>query len=637
MNPKWFTESGLKIANSGKLLPGESISDAWMRISTTANKHIKIAGFDSDLYEAFYNGYIGAATPVLANMGAGRGLPISCFALHVDDSLDSIGSHIKELIKLTQMGGGVGCYWGDIRASGSPITGGGVHDGLVRFAVNYDRIVGTINQGGFRRGSATHGISIDHPDAINLLKAKDHKGGDPRGYIDGTIYLTLTDSFMERLIDGDEEAKELMNLAQKTRLETGSPYFVFLDNINQQNPQAYNNYNLQVSGTNICSEIVLFTDESHTFVCCLSSLNLAKFDEWHNWRSPNLRMTVPELATYLLDATLSEFIVKGRKIRSMGRAIRSAEKGRAIGIGAMGWHDYLQQHNLPFGSKEALRLNKEIFSYIRCEADKASIALAQIFGEPKWCQGTGYRNSHRLAIAPTKTNSKITNSGSEGIEPYISNYFRAKDKINITVKNRNLEKLLKSKGKDTFEVWESINDHLGSVMHLDFLTIEEKLTYLTAREIDPMDIVKQGCDRQVYVDQAISTNLFASPFTSLRKLNEPVIYAWANNLKTLYYLKSSSSTLVEAVAGRAVMVGKDDCEWCEKAKKYLIDIDYEIEYHRLEDIDPNYFHWETVPRIWLDGHYIGTYQDMVEYFNTKNSNDGVVEQNSIEECSNCEA
>ena len=638
MIPAWFTENAHKIVNKGILLPGESIVSAWTRIAVTANKHLKIPGFTNDLIEAFVKGYIGAATPILANLGTNKGLAISCNSIHIYDSLDSIGSHAKELIKLTQKGAGVGVYWGDIRPSGSPISSGGFHDGVTRFILLYDRIVDCIDQAGTRRGSAAHGLPIRHKDFRQMMLAKDHNMADPRGILDGNVFATVPDEFMEKLICGGEEEKELMNLCHKTRLESGSPYFVFIDNINNQNPPAYVNNNLEVSTTNICSEIVLFTDENHTFVCCLSSLNLAKWNEWNTWRSPNLGFTVPQLCTYLLDAVLSDYITKAKQISSMGRAIRSAEKGRAIGVGTMGLHDLFQQMMLPFGSKKAKDLSENIHKFIRQEADKASKELALRYGEPLWCEGTGFRNTHRLAIAPTKTNSKVTNAGSEGVEPYISNFYRLKEKVNATVKNRNLEKLAEEKGINNFEFWKSINEDLGSILFSPHFSFEEKMVFLTAREIDPMDIVENACRIQKHVDQAISTNLFASPYSSVRKLNEPVIYAWANNLKTLYYLKSLSSTVVKSLEGKAFIVTKKDCPYCTKAKEFLRRKDYSILEAKLEEIDKDYFHWDTVPRIWLDGYYIGTYQDMVDYFQVKESKKNQeIEQKEVEDCLNCHA
>ena len=275
--------------------------------------------------------------------------------------------------------------------------------------------------------------------------------------------------------------------------------------------------------------------------------------------------------------------------------------------------------------------------WIRSECDKASRELASKFGEPLWCKGTGYRNTHRMAIAPTKTNSKITNSGSEGIEPYVSNYFRLKEKVNSTVKNRNFEKLLDQKGLNNFEFWKEVNDHLGSILFSEHFTFEEKMVFLTAREIDPMDYVENACNIQKHVDQAISTNLCASPYSSVRKLNEPVVYAWANNLKTLYYLKSLSSAAIRNLEKKAMIVTKKDCPYCVEAKKLLTARGYNYLEYDLANIDPDYFHWETVPRIWLDGHYIGTYTNTVEYFKVKDSKNTDIVQIEREDCENCHA
>lgn len=625
--PDWFTQEAQDIVSKGILLEGESISQAWRRVANTAEEHIKLPGLADDIFEALWKGYFGLATPILANMGTDRGLPISCNGLTIDDTMDSILEHYAELGKLTQNGAGVGCFFGNIRGAGSKIKNNGIHTGVVRFMLNYDRLAYSVTQGTARRGSAAYGIPIHHPDIELVLQAKS-KEGDSRGHIDGNIYVTIPDWYMEAVLAGNLEYKRIFNKVVKSCLTEGSPYLIFVDNINKANPPGYKKHNLIVNSSNICTEITLFSDDKHTFVCCLSSLNSAKYDQWKDWLSPNLSMSAPGLLTYLLEATLTEYETKiktnlgkspdsSEPMKFMERALASVEKGRAIGVGLGGFHDYLQQNKIAFGSKACFEVNHEIHSFIRGEVDKASFELGQIFGVPEWCEGTPYRHSHRIAIAPTKTNSVVTNMGSECKEPYNSNYFTAKGKINRTVINRNFKKLLEEKGKDLPEIWESVRKRNGSCMHLDFLTFEEIMTYLTFREIDPMLVMRLACQSQPYVDQAISTNRPASPYAHLKQLLDPIFYAWKNGLKTLYYTKSSSSNQADKMSDIAFMVSKKECNFCDKTQKLLEERGYDVRKWDLEQIDKNYFMWDTVPRVWLDGYYIGGYEDILLYFETK--------------------
>lgn len=329
-----------------------------------------------------------------------------------------------------------------------------------------------------------------------MLLAKDHLEGDPRAMIDGNIAFVVSDAFMYRVMANDPNATRVWAKALEMNLKVGSPYFIFIDNANRANPQAYRNHGLEVETSNLCSEIFLFTDEDHSFVCCLSSLNLFKWDEWKDWVGMNSGLGVVELSIYLLDAVMEEFIKRAKPMTGMGRAVRSAQKGRPLGLGVMGLHHLYQKKGLPFKSIKARKLNVEIHKIIKERAVKASKQMAKDYGEPLWCQGTGRRHTHLLAIAPTRTNSVISGAFSPGIEPIDSNSYTAKQaKGSFVRKNLLLKELLASKGLDTPVVWDSILKRNGSVMHLDGLTIDEKLIYLTAREIDQEELVRQAAER----------------------------------------------------------------------------------------------------------------------------------------------
>jgi ribonucleoside-diphosphate reductase alpha chain len=321
----------------------------------------------------------------------------------------------------------------------------------------------------------------------------------------------------------------------KSRVETGEPYIMYKDNVNKANPMAYLMNNLDVSMTNICTEITLHTDEEHSFICCLSSLNLAKYDEWKD-------TDTVELATYFLDGVMQEFIDKTNGKDSMIRTHRHAKKGRALGLGVMGWHTFLQQKNLPFNSIASTAWTHTIFNDIKSRAEAASRKMAEEFGEPLWCKGTGMRNTHLMAVAPTVSNSRI-NGCSAGIEPQPANvYVFNGAKGTFIVKNPELEKLLESKGKNNSKVWDKILADDGSVQNLshDVLTEDEKEVYLTFAEINQLELVRQAAIRQKYIDQTQSLNLAFSPTDSPKWINQVHMEAWKLGIKTLYYLRTDS-------------------------------------------------------------------------------------------------
>jgi ribonucleoside-diphosphate reductase alpha chain len=639
--PKWLSPEGLQTLSSGYLLPGETPRAMMERIARTASTLNEDESLYQDLFHCLWEGWIGPSSPVAANFGTSRALPVSCYSVHVSDDTASIYSHKKEVAMLSKNGGGVGAWFGDIRPSGAPIRDGGKSSGIAPWMQGYDQEARTVNQGGVRRGSFALYTSIDHPDYPEVLQCKDHSKGDPRKWIDSNIGITISDSFMEDMIENGGHKQELFGESIRSRLMSGSPYMVFIDNVNRANPPCYKERGLDVTFSNLCSEITLFTDENHTFVCVLSSLNLSKWLEWKDWRSPVSGRSVPEIAIHLLEAVVSEFIKKAERMVGLGRAVRFAKKSRALGLGTMGLHSLYQRLMLPFKSKQARELNVEVHKFVREMADKASRELAERFGEPEWCEGSGFRHTHRLAIAPTKTNSVISGAFSEGIAPIDTNYYVAKqDKGTFVRKNPHLENLFCERGVGD-SVWSEIDKAKGSVQTLDCLTSEEKEVFLTAREIDQFELIRQAADRQPYICQAQSLNLFLEdPNVSPEYLLRLHISAWKAGVKSLYYLKSKSpliaNSLDEEIPEPAIVISKEDCPWCSNLKDELkedgIPFD-EIPLERAKEIGMWDEEWKTVPQLYLNNRWIGGYSDYVLH----RSQDVKLETRESYENSECEA
>ena len=629
--PLWLNEEGLHTLASGYLMPGETPRSMFERVSNTAAKINEDSNLAEDVFHCLWNGFIGLASPVAANFGTTRALPISCYSVHVSDSVSSIYSHLKEVAQLSKNGGGVGVYFGDVRPAGAPISGGGKSTGVVPWCQQYDLAARVVSQGGVRRGSFAIYLPIDHPDVPELLRAKDHSKGDPRKFLDSNTALTISDEWVESMIAGDKAKQELFGEVLKTRMISGSPYLVFIDNANRQNPACYTERGLSVSTSNLCSEIFLHTDEHHSFVCVLSSMNLSRYGEWKDWRSPISGRSAPEIAIHLLDAVVTEFIRKAENLVGLGRAVRFAKKSRALGLGTMGLHTMYQKRGFPFASAESRKLNIESAQFIRTEAEKASRELAERFGEPEWCVGSGLRHTHLIAVAPTRTNSVISGAFSQGIEPIDSNYFVAKQAKGTYVrKNPVLEKLLCERGIEN-NVWEQILEAKGSVQDLDCLTDHEKEVFKTAREIDQFELVKQAADRQQFICQGQSLNLFVDPTASAAYIMQLHLSAWKMGLKSLYYLKSSSLLTNRRIIP-ALVVTKDDCTWCDKLKEALKTDGLEyLEITKIEAEERGYWdpEWKTLPQLWVYKKHIGGYND---YINQKSNN-----SNSYEDCVSCEA
>jgi len=562
--PEWGnTEVYVKTISRGYLLAGEKPKDAYWRVATTVAKRLGKPQLASKFFDHIWKGWLCLASPVLSNTGTDRGLPISCFGIDVGDSIFEIGNKNLELMLLAKHGGGVGIGINQIRPAGARITGNGTSDGVVPFCKIYDSTILATNQGSVRRGAASVNMNVDHKDFEEWLDIREPKGDVNRQSLNLHQCAIVGDKFMRKLQDGDSEARRKWTKIIQKRKTTGEPYILFKGNVNKVNPDAYKKNGLKVFMTNICSEIVLHTDESHSFVCCLSSLNLARYDEW---KDTDLIYS----STMFLDGVLEEFIQKAKNMKGFENSVRSAEKGRALGLGVLGWHTYLQQKGIPFEGLPAQFETRKIFSQLKIESERASRDLSIEFGEPLWCRDTGFRNTHLRAVAPTVSNSKLSGNVSSGIEPWAANVFTEQTaKGTFIRKNPELEKVLKKIGKNTKETWDQILEDGGSIQGLNFLDtwwfhngkliefdlnkdslVETKIVpdeldsvkdvFKTFKEINQLELVKQAGVRQQYIDQSVSLNLAFPSVAEPKWINQVHMEAWKLGIKTLYYMRTES-------------------------------------------------------------------------------------------------
>ena len=576
--PSWGNnEIYIKTISKTYLQSGEKPKDAYWRVATAVAKRLDKPQLATKFFDYMWKGWLCLATPVLANTGTDRGLPISCFGIDVGDSIYEIGSKNLELMLLAKHGGGVGIGINMIRPAGTKITGNGTSDGVVPFCKIYDSTILATNQGSVRRGAASVNIKIEHKDFEDFLEIREPKGDVNRQSLNLHQCVVISDRFMKKLEEGDSDARRKWGKLLQKRIATGEPYIMYKGNVNKANPEMYKKNGLKVHMTNICSEIVLHTDEQHSFVCCLSSLNLAKYDEW---KDTDLVYT----STIFLDGVLEEFIQRAKNLKGFENSVRSAERGRALGLGVLGWHTYLQQKGLPFEGLQAQFETRKIFSQLKIESERASRWLAAEYGEPLWCKESGMRNTHLRAVAPTVSNSKLSGNVSSGIEPWAANVFTEQtSKGTFIRKNPELKKVLKKIGFDTKETWDKILADGGSVMGLDFLDewcyLDGKLVecnevteeshkgrcttvkdvFKTFKEINQLDLVRQAGVRQQYIDQAVSLNLAFPAIADPKWINQVHLEAWKQGVKTLYYMRTES-VLRGDIAQQAM---NPDCVSCE--------------------------------------------------------------------------
>lgn len=555
----WLNDDSRTFLSRGYLSEGEKPEGRIREIANKAEWYLKDMGNDKDnslskgfadkFYEYMSRGYYSLASPVWANYGKDRGLPVSCFGSFVDDNMESILYGHAENGMLMKNGGGTSGYFGAVRGRGAAIKDQGESSGSVHFMQMYDTLASVVSQGSVRRGFFAAYQDIEHPDADEFLDIGT-EGNPIQGLTTG---ITVSDKFISDMKDGDPEKRRLWAKVLQRRSEIGFPYILYKDNVNGNKPQVYKDKELDIHASNMCAEIALPSSVDETFTCVLSSLNLLHWDEI-------VETDAIETLAIFLDTVCEEFIRKTEGQEYIKRARNFAKNHRALGAGVLGWHSYLQSKMIGFETKDAAQKNLEIAKTFRDRTYAASGQMAKTFGEPDLLKGYGMRNTTTMAIAPTKSSSFILGQVSQSIEPEFSNcYVKDLAKMKVTIKNPYLSKLLKKKKQDTPDVWESIKNRDGSVQHLEFLTQEEKEVFKTFSEINPYSVVDQAATRQSYVDQGQSLNLMLDPDMTVREINQLYLYAHDLGVKSLYY--SYSMSAAQSLTRKRVM--SSECAACE--------------------------------------------------------------------------
>ena len=526
----WLNEDSRTYLQRGYLLPGETAENRIRDIAVFAENILQIQGFANKFEDYLKRGFYSLSSPIWSNFGRKRGLPISCFGSYVNDDINDILFKIGEVGSMSKSGGGTSGYFGKVRSRGSKISSGGESTGVHHQLTVFNAITNYISQGNVRRGSFAAYLPIDHGDFDEFINIR----SDGDSIQDLSIGVCITNEWMEDMIAGNAEKRQRWGKVIKKRFESGYPYIFFTDNANDQAPKVYKDKGLKITHSNLCSEIMLANGVDESFVCDLSSLNLEKWDEWKD-------TDAIEVLTFFLDAVMTDFINKTEGDLFLSHARKFAINQRALGIGVLGWHTYLQSKMIAFESLQAKSLNTQIWKNIRTKADNASQKLSEIFGEPELLKGYGRRNTTTLAIAPTTSSSFILGQVSPSIEPLNSNYF-VKDlaKGKFTFRNPHLVKLLASKDKNSEDIWRSILVKGGSVQHLEFLTEDEKNVFKTFGEISQKEIIIQAAARQKYIDQGQSLNIMIPPDTKPKDVSELTIFAWREGIKALYYQRSAN-------------------------------------------------------------------------------------------------
>ncbi len=540
---KWANEYSREFLARGYLTDNKTVEDRVKEIADTAEKLLDKPGFADKFYGYMAEGYMSLSSPVWSNFGLDRGLPISCFGSYIDDTMGSILHTHAEVGMMSKFGGGSSGYLGALRHRGAPIGQNGESSGAVHFARLFETLVDVVSQGSVRRGHFSPYLPVEHPDVMEFLEIG--MEGNPIQKL--THGVTVTNEWMQSMIDGDEAKRDIWARVIQRRGQIGYPYIMFTDNANDNTVDVYKDKGMKIYASNMCSEIMLPSDAEHSFVCCLSSLNLLHYDAWKD-------TDLVETMVYFLDAVMTDFCNKLEALRDsdqkeeqdsfrfMERAYNFAIKHRALGLGVLGWHSLLQSKNLSFESTEANQLNVKIWKGIKEQAYKASEQAAKDYGEPEILKGYGRRNTTLLAVAPTTSSAFILGQVSQSIEPIWSNcYVKDVAKMKVTIKNPFLKELLAEKGHDDRETWETIRNNDGSVQHLDFLSEHEKEVFRTFAEMDQGVILEQAAVRQMYIDQGQSLNLMVPPNVSPKEINALYLKAWRQGIKTLYYQHSMNA------------------------------------------------------------------------------------------------
>ena len=554
---EWLNENSRKFLAAGYLGEGITAEERILNIAKRAEKILQMPGYADKFYHYMSQGFYSLASPVWSNFGKERGLPISCFGSHIDDDIGNILYSQSEVGMMSKLGGGTSGYFGKIRHRGAEIKDNGQASGAVHVMRLFESMVDVVSQGSVRRGRFSPYLPIDHPDIMEFLEI----GSEGNPIQELTHGVTVTNDWMQAMIDGDNEKRTVWAKVLQSRGEMGYPYIFFTDNANNNAADVYKDKKLPIYASNLCTEIMLPSDHNWSFVCVLSSINVLYYDKWKD-------TDAVETMIYFLDAVITEFLEKLEKYKNsenrddqqtflfMERAYNFSKENRALGMGVLGWHSLLQSKMLPFDSQEAYDLNSEVFKYIQARSHVASENLAEKFGEPELLKGYGRRNTTLNAIAPTTSSAFILGQVSQGIEPIWSNiYVKDIAKIKTTIKNPFLVKLLEDKSMNTPEVWRTIRDKDGSVQELDFLSENEKEVFKTYSEIDQLTIIYQAANRQNYIDQGQSLNIIIHPDTPTKEVNKIHVTAWKLGLKSLYYQHSMNAA--------QKFKQKKECESCE--------------------------------------------------------------------------
>jgi ribonucleoside-diphosphate reductase alpha chain len=534
--PEWYTTSGYQMFVEKYQYETEtSVRGQFQRIAKTAAKHLyKISQSfaeeaEAKFFDLFWRGWLSPSTPVLANMGTDRGMPVSCSGAVVGDAVYDFYATRLQTAMLTKNGFGTSGYLGDIRPRGSKISGGGKSSGVVPVFQMFVRDMRDITQGTARRGAWAGYLELQHGDFDELA---DYIMAEPD---DANVGWIVNDEFIAGLHSGNVDYVRRYQKAMKLKMVLGKGYFFFVDKVNRHRPQMYKDLGLTVKASNLCSEITLFADEDHTYTCVLSSMNVAKYDEWKD-------TDAVYWATIFLDCVAEEFIQKGKNIRGIEAAVRFTEKGRALGLGQCGFHTYLQDNMIAFESLDAMWKNTEIAKHIDDESLRASQFMAMTLGEPEWCKGYGVRNTHRIAIAPTKSTAALMGGVSEGINPDPAMvYTQMTSSGEVERVNPALLKIMKERKVFNKKTVTELKGKMGSVQHVEWLTPEEKLVFKTAFEIDQVVIIRLASGRAKFIDQWQSLNLFFSAEESEEVISRVHQIAFEDeNILALYYIYSSS-------------------------------------------------------------------------------------------------
>ena len=553
----WLNENSRKFLAAGYLGEGITAEERIANIAKRAEEILQMPGYAEKFYHYMSEGYYSLASPVWSNFGKERGLPISCFGSHIDDDIGNILYSQSEVGMMSKLGGGTSGYFGKIRHRGAEIKDNGQASGAVHLMKLFESMVDVVSQGSVRRGRFSPYLPIDHPDIMEFLEI----GTEGNPIQELTHGVTVTNNWMQEMIDGDNDKRTVWAKVLQSRGEMGYPYIFFTDNANNNAADVYKDKKLPIYASNLCTEIMLPSDHRWSFVCVLSSINVLHYDKWKD-------TDAVETMIYFLDAVITEFLEKLERYKNspnlddqqtflfMERAYNFSKDNRALGMGALGWHSLLQSKMLPFDSQEAYNLNSEVFKLIQKRSNVASKHLAEKFGEPELLKGYGRRNTTLNAIAPTTSSAFILGQVSQGIEPIWSNiYVKDIAKIKTTIKNPFLVKLLEDKGMNTPDVWKEIRDMDGSVQGLDFLSENEKEVFKTYPEIDQLSIIYQAANRQNYIDQGQSLNIIIHPDTPTKEVNKIHVTAWKLGLKSLYYQHSMNAA--------QKFKQKKECESCE--------------------------------------------------------------------------